>query len=175
MKKFYSMLLIALCCFVFLVGCCETDDNSDISLIKEFQFTLTPEALLNKLTQKNINIVSTFEQQSRAAKDNGIYNPVLDGRTYNYDGSFWYECEDASFCYDMDGQLERMIANSKRYITKEGIRVGDSREKVFSAYPNMLNDQAEIADGYLVFGFESAQSDSLAFWSYNREADPNLG
>jgi len=88
-----------------------------------FPLTLTPEELLVVLKEHNIKILTD------EPADYGE-----DGRIYNYDSSFWYQCEGISFSFTEDEKMRYFNVKSDRFATPEGICVGDSRLKVTRKY-----------------------------------------
>ena len=138
-----------------------------IQLTKDFNFnfSLTPTELLEKLSRENIKLMPPTEDNYTE-----IRNPVKDGRIYNFDESFWYKSDEASFFFDENGQLSGMVVKSKRFSTEQGICVGDKREKVFSVYPDIADYCVQANGGYLVFGFgENQKDDVLEFWAFYSE------
>ncbi|MCL2105607.1 MAG: hypothetical protein FWH26_00860 [Oscillospiraceae bacterium] len=150
-----------------------SQNASGISFTSDFSFALVPEDLPDKFSDFNIVLISTPEECSQSAINHRISDPVADGRIYNYDESFWYKCEDVSFAFDEDSQLTSMTAKSNRFVTEKGVRVGDTREKVFSLYPNTRNYQVKVENGYIVFGFGDGQKgEILEQWSLHRDYNP---
>jgi len=61
---------------------------------------------------------------------------VMDGRTYNFDGSFFFRAESIHASFDADGTLRSFNVINEQYASPQGVRVGDTREMMLQAHGN---------------------------------------
>jgi len=101
------------------------------STVNGIQFGLSPEQLLIELESKNIDLV----MPDYSLVYDGISNIVEDGRTYNHDASYFYaSVDEVHFGYDADGTATYISVFNANIPTAEGLKIGDSIEKLADIY-----------------------------------------
>jgi exopolysaccharide biosynthesis protein len=122
--------------------------GNQIQPVELFSLFSTPEELLSELRKNDVVIQDPYEDSRYNTESMGITNPINDGRIYNHDQTYWYSCEDINFFFNEDGKMNGISTKSPRYLTNEGICVGDSKEKVMMTYgEKFFIDQETFADG----------------------------
>jgi len=101
------------------------------STINGIQFGLSPEQLLIELESKNIDLV----MPDYSTLYDVIQNPIKDGRTYNHDASYSFiTVNEIHFSYDADGTATYISVSNPDISTVEGLKIGDSIEKMTGIY-----------------------------------------
>jgi len=154
-----------------------------IDVTKSFKIPCTPEELLSTLEALNVPIITPKESCASYDPDYDdeahwrglIENYVNDGRfyKYTYDGSFGYFTADGDgFHFSEAGKLISCDFYSMRFSSGEGVRIGDSLEKVQKLYrltetiaspPNHIVFDATTKDGVYIFYFEDGELKSWLF------------
>ncbi len=154
-------------------------------LLDVFPFPLDPQTLLARLRQEGIAIQNGDTAIPTIEADDGTVSlpgsAALDGRQYQYDGSFFYQTAPLLFTYDRNGAARAIYVHSDGYQSSQGIRVGDTEAEiericgtptfVYNSYPC---DGICYYDGalYWLFAFEETPENSsgtaqrhVAWWS----------
>ena len=123
------------------------DENAEIGFMSWFPIGMSPKDLLKALRKHGIEIdepdQAHYEWLERSFEFQEGFTPVHDGRWYEPVGAeFLYKARNfdlysglAFIFHDEDNdQLSLACVRQPEYATPEGIRIGDSREKVAAVY-----------------------------------------
>ena len=145
--------------------------------ISEIELGLSPEYLIKSLYERDIKLlIPPYYTQDWDFINKHVENPVLDGRIYNLGGlcfSFFFRTEHLVFNFTREGEKESIFVRTAEHSTFEGIRIGDSRDRVVEAHGHnylespFASNVIEYFDGenYLSFVFGG---DKVIDWSIRK-------
>ena len=123
-------------------------ETAFIPEVEGIGFDTTPEQLIVKLDERNFTLIMPDYSMTPSE----ITDPVRDGRKYNRDGSYFFSTLNGiHFSYNADGMLFSISVEGTDIATAEGLRAGDSVEKMRSAYNSGYRKNIENAPVYQYF------------------------
>jgi len=113
----------------------ETTTSAEVSLntavAERASLHMTVEQLLEMFEDEDIIIEWPESYENFFSYDGPM---IMDGRFYNFDGSFHFRTDSIEASFLADSTLTRFSVISNRFVTMQGIRVGDTRERMLEIY-----------------------------------------
>ena len=172
MFRKFVLLLAAIC--LLLCGCAGKQpaaENADP--LAAITLGMTPEQFLAEMEKANIEISMPDYAEYPIPED--VLDGKKDGRIYNYaDYSFFYEAKDHDihFTFTDTGTLEIIVCHDPAFATREGLKVGDSRQTVETLYTvpadDGIDDQYKTQNGYMKVFYEN---DTVTAWLWSEYSE----